>query len=91
MRLFKIEPSSTIPTHKHPWEHEIYVVEGEGEVEINGVVYKVREGDAIYIPPEAEHSYRNSSGSKPFRFICLVPNKGNKTLMQLLSNLSSNS
>lgn len=83
MRLFELEPSSVIPPHKHPWEHEIFVIEGEGEIRVGGQLLKVREGEAVYIPPGVEHSYKNQSRDKPFKFLCIVPNEGNKDLLRL--------
>lgn len=74
MRMFEVEPGGHIKAHKHPWEHEIYVLEGIGEVRIGSTVYRVTEGFFIYIPPNVEHEYWNKS-DKPLRFLCLIPNK----------------
>ncbi|MCE4619944.1 MAG: cupin domain-containing protein, partial [Desulfurococcales archaeon] len=30
MRMFRMEPGAHIKAHFHPWEHEIYVLEGSG-------------------------------------------------------------
>jgi len=32
MRLFEVEPGGYTPYHKHPWEHEVFVLEGDGVV-----------------------------------------------------------
>ena len=32
MRLFEIEPGGHTPRHQHDYEHEIFVLEGEGHV-----------------------------------------------------------
>ncbi len=32
MRLFEVAPSEATPHHRHPWEHEIFIVEGEGQL-----------------------------------------------------------
>jgi quercetin dioxygenase-like cupin family protein len=32
MRLFEIEPGGYTPLHSHPWEHEVFILEGEGVV-----------------------------------------------------------
>jgi quercetin dioxygenase-like cupin family protein len=32
MRLFEIEPEGNTPLHTHPWEHEVFILEGEGAV-----------------------------------------------------------
>ncbi|MFH1179934.1 MAG: cupin, partial [Candidatus Bathyarchaeota archaeon] len=30
MRRFEVEPGGYTPYHTHDWEHEVYVLEGEG-------------------------------------------------------------
>jgi len=32
MRLFEIRPDGHTPLHEHPWEYEVFVLEGEGVV-----------------------------------------------------------
>ena len=32
MRLFELAPGGHTPRHGHPWEHEVYVLEGKGTV-----------------------------------------------------------
>jgi quercetin dioxygenase-like cupin family protein len=32
MRLFEIDPDGYSPFHTHAWEHEVFVLEGEGTV-----------------------------------------------------------
>ena len=41
MRRFKLLPGAHIRKHRHPWEHEIYVLDGSGRVAIDGRVYEV--------------------------------------------------
>ncbi len=36
MRMFEVDPGGHINAHFHPWEHEIYVLEGSGRVRIGG-------------------------------------------------------
>jgi len=38
MRMVEIEPSKEAPwtQHVHPWEHEIFIVEGKGEARSGG-------------------------------------------------------
>lgn len=74
MRMFEIEPGGHIKSHSHPWEHEIFVLEGLGEVRIGSKVYRVTGGFFLYIPPNVEHEYWNR-GNKPLKFICLIPHK----------------
>ncbi len=73
MRLFEMEPNTVIPRHKHPWEHEIFVLSGSMTVTIEGKDYPVEEGHFLFIPPNAEHEYR--AGPNGVRFLCMIPLK----------------
>ena len=72
MRHFTLEPRGNTPCHKHEWEHEVYVLEGEGVVKHEDAEYPIRPGDAIYIPPNQMHQFQ-SAASTPLRFLCLIP------------------
>ncbi|MCD6309275.1 MAG: cupin domain-containing protein [Candidatus Eremiobacteraeota bacterium] len=72
MRLFSIKPGGQTPLHNHPYEHEVYILQGEGIVHINGNEYKFGEGYVIYIPPDAIHQFRQK-GEQELRFLCLIP------------------
>jgi len=74
MRLFEVEPGGHIPAHKHPWEHEIFILEGEGRIRIGNNEYNVSQGYVVYIPPNVEHEYWNTS-NRLLRFICVIPLK----------------
>lgn len=32
MRLFEMKPNGHSPLHKHAWEHEVFVLEGKGQI-----------------------------------------------------------
>ena len=72
MRLFTIEPGGYTPLHSHNWEHEVFILEGEGKVISNGKEMLFKSGDVIFIPPNEEHQFLNT-GKNSLRFICLVP------------------
>jgi len=72
MRHFTVQPGGHTPLHKHDWEHEVYVLEGEGFVRSEGQEHSIRPGDAIFVPPNQLHQFR-SSGSSHLRFLCMVP------------------
>jgi quercetin dioxygenase-like cupin family protein len=71
MRHFTVEAGGFTPFHNHNWEHEVYVLEGQGVVRYEDREERVQPGDAILIPPGKKHQFR--AGSEPLRFICLVP------------------
>jgi quercetin dioxygenase-like cupin family protein len=72
MRMIEVEPSGHTPLHSHPYEHENYVLEGEGQVLIEGEVYQIGPGMVVLVPPNALHQYRNT-GKNLMRFICSIP------------------
>lgn len=74
MRRFEIGPQGFTPKHSHDWEHEIWVLEGKGEVFMDNTWQALQPGTAVFVPPNAEHQFRNTSGT-PFAFLCLVPNQ----------------
>ena len=74
MRLFDVLPGGHIKAYHHPWEHEIFVLDGVGEVRIGNRVYRVTRGVFLYIPPNVEHEYWNR-GDSVLRFLCMIPNK----------------
>jgi quercetin dioxygenase-like cupin family protein len=72
LRVIEFAPGAVFAPHQHPFEHEIFVLEGEGVVEgLEGEI-PMRPGTAIYVPPHEVHSYRNA-GEVPLRFVCVVP------------------
>ena len=74
MRLFEMEPRGYSPFHSHPWEHEVFILEGEGVVVSEEGEKKFRTGDVIFILPNEKHQLKNN-GEKTVRFLCLVPIK----------------
>lgn len=72
MRRFEVEPGGYTPLHSHPWEHEVYVLEGEGEVRGGAEARRFSGGDVIFIPAGERHQLRNA-GSTTVKFLCLIP------------------
>lgn len=65
-----LEPGQATERHYHAAAEELYVLlDGAGEMEVDGDRARVRAGDAILIPPGAWHQIRASSGA-PLRFLC---------------------
>lgn len=75
MRLFKVAPHAHTPLHRHPWEHEVFVLRGDGLLKYEEKEYAIGAGDAILVPAEAEHNFR-SVGAGELAFICVIPNSG---------------
>jgi mannose-6-phosphate isomerase-like protein (cupin superfamily) len=65
-----LEPGQTTQRHYHREAEEIYfVLEGEGEMELEGDRARVAQGEAIPIPPGARHQIRNI-GVQALRILC---------------------
>jgi quercetin dioxygenase-like cupin family protein len=71
LRRFSIAALGNTPRHSHPWEHEIYVLSGAGEVMVSGEISGLREGMAVLIPSGEEHQIK--AGPEPLEFICIIP------------------
>jgi len=74
MRRFELEPGGYTPMHTHDWEHETYILEGEGAVFGNGEEKPVKAGDVLYVPPNEKHQFI-ASPDAPLAFLCLIPKK----------------
>jgi len=72
MRHFTVELGGFTPLHRHEWEHEVYVLEGEGLVRHEDRKYAIRPGDAILIPPNRLHQFRSTESSH-LKFLCMIP------------------
>lgn len=65
-----LEPGQATQRHYHGEAEEIYfLLEGTGELEIDGDEASVATGDAVLIPPGAWHSIQ-ATGSERLRFLC---------------------
>lgn len=73
MRQFEVERGGFTPRHSHPYEHEVFVLEGEGTIAEGDALHPIRSGDIIYVAPGEIHQFRNT-GPAPLKFLCLVPN-----------------
>jgi len=73
MRVFEVESGGYSPYHKHPWEHEVFILEGRGSLVQGGEEFPFSKGDVIFIPSGEEHQLKNTSEEK-LEFICLIPN-----------------
>ena len=64
-----LEPGQATQRHYHAETEEIYyLVEGSGEMEVDGDSRPVSSGDAILIPPGARHQI--TAAGERLRFLC---------------------
>lgn len=73
MRQFEVGVGGHTPCHSHPYEHEVFVLEGQGVVSEAGEHKPLRAGDVVYVQPDEVHQFLNT-GDSPLKFLCLVPN-----------------
>jgi quercetin dioxygenase-like cupin family protein len=73
MRLFTVKPGGSTPLHSHPWEHEVYIISGRGQVK-GGCEADLAAGDAVYVASGDTHNFANT-GEDDLRFICVVPKR----------------
>jgi len=72
MRVFEVEPGASTPWHIHDWEHEVFVLAGEGQAVAAGGSTPIGPGSVVFVAPGDQHQFVNS-GSDVLRFICCIP------------------
>jgi quercetin dioxygenase-like cupin family protein len=80
MRRFIIESGGGMPRHTNTVEHEQYVLSGLAIIGIGDEVFEVEKGDVVFIPAGIPHWYKVEA-NEPFEFLCMVPNKPDKTII----------
>ena len=79
LRQFDIEPGGHTPFHTHPWEHEVYILQGQGQLntdkdtETNPI--PIKKGDFALISPGEKHQFENK-GDVSLTFLCIIPRDG---------------
>jgi quercetin dioxygenase-like cupin family protein len=72
LRLFEVRPGGHSPYHAHPYEHEVFVLEGKGRINAPGASRPLSAGSFALVEPNEEHQFENI-GDGPLKFLCLVP------------------
>jgi len=72
MRVFEVAPGLTSPDHAHPWEHEVFILDGEGAArDEDGKETPFGEGSTLFLPAGEKHCLINR-GRDVLRFICII-------------------
>jgi quercetin dioxygenase-like cupin family protein len=71
LRYFLIEKNGYTPLHKHPQEHEIFIIQGKGLLIGESQEIELKPKDAIFIPSNELHQFKNI-GEEPLIFICVI-------------------
>ena len=72
MRVFEVQPDHNTPYHAHWWEHEVFVLSGQGVVRTEQNETPIGHGNTVFVPGNEMHQFRNT-GDDVLRFICLIP------------------
>ena len=73
LRVFKIGSNGHTINHKHSYEHEIYVLDGDGFICIDDTKIDIKKDDCFIIYPYERHQI--IAGSSGIGVICIVPNR----------------
>ena len=75
-----LEPGYAFPSHTHPGEEIIYVIEGMWEYEIAGKPVKAKAGDVLFVPAGTIHSAKNVGTGNAAELATYVVEKGQPLL-----------
>ena len=71
MRLFEVAPGGHTPLHIHEWEHEVYILEGEGVLTYEGKDNPFSAGHFVFVPAGKERKEVINKGFFPLCSLCL--------------------
>ena len=71
LRYFEIAPGGFSSFEQHAHEHAVFVLRGQGEVQLGEQVHALGHGDVVYVAHE-RHQFRNPSATEPLGFLCIV-------------------
>ena len=72
LRIIEIQPGGNTPDHVHPYEHENFVIAGQGRVRLGEEWHAIGPGSVVFVPADLRHQYANT-GDTPFQFLCGIP------------------
>lgn len=72
MRVFEVLPGHASPYHSHWWEHEVFVLAGQGVAKTEQGKVPIGPGSTVFVPGGEMHQFQNT-GDELLRFLCLVP------------------
>lgn len=75
MRLFEVQPGGHSPHHIHAMEHEIFILEGQGQINAKETSHPVSAGSFALVEANEEHQFENT-GEAVFKFLCIIPKEG---------------
>ena len=77
LRLFEVSKDGYSANHAHDYPHYVYVLDGEGTLEMDGKKYDIEPGSCAFVPNNIQHQLVNTTNTgKLLRFLCMVPVEG---------------
>ena len=68
---FTLEPGKKSKLHKIRSSEIYYILEGKGNLNVNGDIHNLEKDDSTYVPPNSKQFIENT-GKSNFRFLCIV-------------------
>ena len=75
-----LEPGVAFPSHTHPGEEIIYVIEGTWQYEIDGKSVTATAGDVLFVPAGTIHSAKNVGAGNAAELATYLVEKGQPLL-----------
>jgi len=72
MRYFEIDEGGKSPVHNHPWEHEVFILNGRCRVVCEDQSAELGPGGVIFVPENTDHNFQNVGKGK-LEFLCIIP------------------
>ena len=76
----EIAPGTVFPSHTHPGEEIIYVIEGAWEYVVSGKPVRANAGDVLFVPAGAIHSAKNVGTGRAVELATYIVEKGRPVL-----------
>jgi mannose-6-phosphate isomerase-like protein (cupin superfamily) len=68
---FTLEPGKRSKLHKISSSEIYYILEGKGNLKIDGKTHHIEKDDSVYVPPNSKQFIENSD-SVNLKFLCIV-------------------
>ncbi len=75
LRLFEVNPGAATPYRSHAYEHEVYILSGQGRLRGKSQEHALGPDDTALVLPYEKHQFVNT-GTDPLRFLCGIPLQG---------------
>ena len=73
----EVDPGVALPTHTHPGEEIVYILEGTWEYQVEGQsVMTLKAGDVAFVPSGTKHGAKNVGSAKGSAVATYIVEKG---------------